>query len=472
MFEKTKKTSGKSTTKVKQEANNTSIDVDVITDDDIKVADNGSSSRNDSKSAVDYLKEELRERAAENEKFQANIQAERQRLAAARAAAKEKNLLRKIKVVDNAVSKKEITRDEQMLQEFKQAEQKKIADARSKRSKEIAKQNKKPIAALLSGLLVAGCAAGGFVNHSHNVALAENYGQAVAYIMEEEYDDAKDMLLDMDFNDSEALYHYAYEQSMIENYKGKPEKMLEAISSIEGLENEEVGQQQTGAIEEIQLADEIQDDIDALELTSVESISKETISEIETLEPKLEKRYAVLLDTEKYDIAIRVLYNIENNTAAGKLINDLDELGDITLDSKDEIDLLRDAYDSLSNNDKKTVLNYNILTDAEDKYASLKKEEDARLAAEKKAAEEKAEAERLAAEKAEEEKAAKEAKRKEDESKASYTVYVTKSGDKYHSEGCRYLKSIGGTMTQGEALRRGYLPCSNCIRGYDIPDNY
>ena len=52
--------------------------------------------------------------------------------------------------------------DEQAFQEFKQAEQKKMADARSHRSKEIARKNKKPIAALISGLMVAGCAAGGF----------------------------------------------------------------------------------------------------------------------------------------------------------------------------------------------------------------------------------------------------------------------------------------------------------------------
>lgn len=50
-----------------------------------------------------------------------------------------------------------------------------------------------------------------------------------------------------------------------------------------------------------------------------------------------------------------------------------------------------------------------------------------------------------------------------DDITSNYTVYVTKTGDKYHLEGCSYLKSIGGIMTEEEARRAGYEPCSRCI---------
>ena len=424
------------------------------------------------KSAIDYIKQELKERAAENAELQASLKSEQERLAHARAEAKNRNLFRKIKVVDNVISKKEVERDEQVLREFKLAEEKKMAEARSRRSKEIASKNKKPIAALLSGLLIAGCAAGGFATHSHNVALAADYNSAVSYIMEEDFDKATDVLCELDTDDSEALYSYAYAQASIEDYKGKPEEMLEAISDIEGIENGEVKKQQSKACEEIKQADEIQDEIDSLDLTSVDKITEDSLNEIDKLKQKLEKHYLALLDTEKYDIAGNVLYNIEHDTDAGKLINDIDSLGEVSLDSKEEIKELRRRYDALSEKDKKSILNYSVLTDAETAYKVMKKKEDDRIAAEKKAQEEKEEAERLAAEKAQKEKEAEEAKREEDRSKENYTVYITKSGGKYHFDGCRYLKSVGRVMTQGEALRQGYEPCSNCVMRSDIPSYY
>ena len=94
----TKKKIDKLAGEIKEQAS-ISIDVDVVTD---------KSDPEESKSAIDYLKEELKERAEENKDFQASLKAERKRLAAARAAAKERNIFRKIKIVDDAISKKEI----------------------------------------------------------------------------------------------------------------------------------------------------------------------------------------------------------------------------------------------------------------------------------------------------------------------------------------------------------------------------
>lgn len=50
-----------------------------------------------------------------------------------------------------------------------------------------------------------------------------------------------------------------------------------------------------------------------------------------------------------------------------------------------------------------------------------------------------------------------------DEPKANdYTVYITKTGTKYHRAGCRYLKDSKIPIKKSEAISRGYTPCSVC----------
>lgn len=44
----------------------------------------------------------------------------------------------------------------------------------------------------------------------------------------------------------------------------------------------------------------------------------------------------------------------------------------------------------------------------------------------------------------------------------SYTVYVTKTGSKYHKSGCRYLSNSQIAMDKNEAISKGYSACSVC----------
>jgi len=41
--------------------------------------------------------------------------------------------------------------------------------------------------------------------------------------------------------------------------------------------------------------------------------------------------------------------------------------------------------------------------------------------------------------------------------------YITKTGSKYHREGCRYLSKSANEITKDDATARGYGPCSVCI---------
>ena len=41
-------------------------------------------------------------------------------------------------------------------------------------------------------------------------------------------------------------------------------------------------------------------------------------------------------------------------------------------------------------------------------------------------------------------------------------VYVTRTGTKYHKEGCRHLRSSKFAMSLGEAAEEGFEPCKVC----------
>lgn len=51
-------------------------------------------------------------------------------------------------------------------------------------------------------------------------------------------------------------------------------------------------------------------------------------------------------------------------------------------------------------------------------------------------------------------------------------VYVTKTGEKYHTKSCRYLKYSSIEITLDKAKDRGYTPCSVCKPGMaSIPND-
>lgn len=445
--------------KIEAASDELSIDVDIAGSDENVVFESetvkSKPSQKEKKSAISDFRNELRERAEEDKEYNEAVKSEKKRLAAEREKARNGNVFRKIKLVDNAMSKKEIERDNQALAAFKAAEQKKLSDERSRRGKALASRNKKPIAAVLSGLLVAACATGGIATHSHNVAMAADYDQAVTYIMSGDYDDATEILEDNDYEDAEALYEYADLQNSIESYQGATYLFLSGMEDIDGIENGEVKKQYEDACEEVKLADEIQDNIDSLELESLESIDKDTVDRIGVQTSKLDKRYSQLLNTDQYDLAAQVLTNVDQQNDAGKLITGIDELGEITLDSKDKLDGLQAIYDKLSESDKKTILNYSALTDAESTYAVLRKAEDDRIAAEKKAAEEKAAAEKKAQEEREE------AERLAAEAAKEQMVWVSRTGECYHSNPyCSRMKDPWQIpLSEAERTRR---PCKKC----------
>ena len=49
-----------------------------------------------------------------------------------------------------------------------------------------------------------------------------------------------------------------------------------------------------------------------------------------------------------------------------------------------------------------------------------------------------------------------------DDETDSITVYVTDYGEKYHSDGCQYLRKSKNAIDLEKAKSKGYTPCSKC----------
>lgn len=48
--------------------------------------------------------------------------------------------------------------------------------------------------------------------------------------------------------------------------------------------------------------------------------------------------------------------------------------------------------------------------------------------------------------------------------KNSETVYITKSGEKYHRDGCGSLSKSKIAISKSKAISQGYTPCSRCFK--------
>lgn len=47
----------------------------------------------------------------------------------------------------------------------------------------------------------------------------------------------------------------------------------------------------------------------------------------------------------------------------------------------------------------------------------------------------------------------------------SGTFYITKTGEKYHRDGCGSLSRSKIPISRADAIARGYTPCHNCNPG-------
>ena len=125
----------------------------------------------------------------------------------------------------------------------------------------------------------------------------------------------------------------------------------------------------------------------------------------------------------------------------------MSDIDSLTLDESTQVQTARAAYEALNEEQKGYVQNIAILTSAETKITDLQAEADKLAAAE-------TEAQRVAvAQKSEVEIA---------QDQNTYTVCITETGDKYHRDGCQYLRKSKIPIAKTDAVNGGYSPCSKC----------
>ena len=157
------------------------------------------------------------------------------------------------------------------------------------------------------------------------------------------------------------------------------------------------------------------------------------------------------LVTQEAQSQIEELKQSDNEiTSEIKELSDKKENLNNTLNSKADVQKAIDEYNTSKTdyNNQISQLN-NDITSLDNDIQSKQKELD-----EKKVAAEKAAAEKAASEKAAQEKAAAEAKANavSQNDNQSYTVYITNTGSKYHSNGCQYLKKSKIAISKDKAV--------------------
>ncbi|MBN7772363.1 hypothetical protein [Clostridium aminobutyricum] len=142
-----------------------------------------------------------------------------------------------------------------------------------------------------------------------------------------------------------------------------------------------------------------------------------------------------------------------------KKIEDLRNAESITLDKAVSVMEARILYDALTADQKELVSNLNVLTNAENKIEVLETEA-AKQAVAQEQAQIKSEVQATASSQADKEIVTLQPQAQTQTNE--YTVYITRTGEKYHRSGCRYLKQSQISISKSDAINQGYTPCSVC----------
>ncbi len=354
---------------------------------------------------LDSIKEEIKQRRNESLNIKRAVEEEKIRLEEQRRAAKSRNPLRKIKIIDKYSTNAEIKRDEKRLSEFRAKEEEIIAKARTERTKEIAQKNSRKIiiaVAILIVLIVSGTMTSRMLEHKKTM---DKYNTAIHAIETEDYEVAVANLSEIEIEDSTQLLSFVKILANIDSYQNNPTDLVNDLDAVGKLneKNEGVIKNYETLYLQATLLKEAEEKISLINNVEVDLDSKEQINEISEILSKISTDYIFLINKGKYDIATLTIENIEKGTPAGRVIKEIHELGAVSLESEEQIERIKELYNNLSANEKEFVTNISLLDDAETTISRLIKEKELKEKADKEEQERKAKEEAEAKEKAEKE---------------------------------------------------------------------
>lgn len=398
------------------------------------------------------LKNEFQTRKAENKTLRDSISQEKTRLREKRESAK-KSFFRKIKVVDQLKSQHDAKRDEAAIERYTALKKSEVSSQRKQRAHAFAKKHTRQL--ILTGIAFFAICAGvitgiSVANHNRTV---EKYAQAIDLIAKGDYKNAKDLLTDLRYNDSESLLQYVMAENELSAQSENLEHITLVLAGVEEINDPEIRKHWEDATAQAELANKIQAAMDSIEPQSVSLDSKERIESITSDMDRLDDRFRSLLRTDTYDTSKRILAHIENETDVGMIILSIARLPQpVTLTDEVAVKEIRQHYEMLADTDKADVNNLQILLSAEETVQTLVKERE--IAAQKEA---EAQAKANASAKPSESSGGTVNHPKTD----GTTVYVTPYGKCYHRDpDCGGKNSRSITLT--DAQRQGLPPCKKC----------
>ncbi len=159
--------------------------------------------------------------------------------------------------------------------------------------------------------------------------------------------------------------------SLAQSYVTKGQKLAEAREIYDTLvEEENEVQRIIGLIDALGSAD----DIDYGTYADILAEAKAVDEELKTLDSTLVDRFRVTNRNKLTEIIDKCLEIQESQERIDNVVEKIENLGEITLNSATDIDVVRGLYEELSESEKAMVGNYNVLKDAEDTLAKLEAE--------------------------------------------------------------------------------------------------
>ena len=148
-----------------------------------------------------------------------------------------------------------------------------------------------------------------------------------------------------------------------------PQKAL--VTNYEALTNAEATYQQILLDKEV--AKTVEEKINAIGIVLYDDESKERIDEARLAFDSLSDSQKILVENYEALTNAEARYQelTNDNNTASEVFRKINEIGNVTLESKDKLDEVRLAYDSLTDNQKSLVLNLSTLENAEARYSEI-----------------------------------------------------------------------------------------------------
>lgn len=157
----------------------------------------------------------------------------------------------------------------------------------------------------------------------------------------------------------------------------------------------------------------------------------------------------------------------EDEKVAIELDKEIVALGNVeavTLSSVEDVENVRNTYESLTLDQRVLVTKLSVLTEMEKTLSELQEEKDINAKEEAQALEQEVQVQNSVATAQVQTQAPAQVSEPTpaEVQNNEYIVYITKTGSKYHRDGCRYLSQSQISISEDDAINQGYTPCSVC----------